>query len=147
MKAGACLVFAALALLAAPLAAADFFRGGYYTPSSGKVGLALVSDASFDVGDMPPGCVVQWKNISVAGNLPPGISPPGADMTLVAPAKDENGIPYDKAEVPDIAASAFFGTPRQAGDWPVTVTFHSLSCSGGQDYGDRVIKLSFHISP
>ena len=131
----------------APGSAADFFRAGYYAPASGKVGLALVSDASFDVGDMPAGCVVQWKTISTAGELPPGISPPGADVTFVAPSKDENGTPYSKAEVPDVSASAFSGTPRKAGDWPVTVTFHAISCSGGQAYGDRSIKVNFHISP
>ena len=128
-------------------ARADYFVGGYYTPVTGKVGQFLISDAAFAVGDVPAACVVAWKDISVSGSLPPGLSPPGADITLVAATKDENGIPLSSAEVPDIAASAFSGTPSKAGDWPVTVTFHDLSCSGAQSFGDRAIKVNFHISP
>ncbi len=140
-------IFAALSLLTISTARADFFMGGYYTPVTGQIGRDMVSDAAFSVGDMPPGCVVIWKNISVSGDLPPGLSPPGANVTLVAPAKDANGFPVPHAEVPDIAASAFSGTPSKAGDFPVTVVFHDLACSGAQSYGDRSIKVRFHISP
>jgi hypothetical protein len=141
--------FAALGLVAFTAAAqADFFNSGYYTPNRGKVGEALVSDAAFAVSDMPPSCgSIEWKTISVDGALPPGLAPPGANMTFVSPPKDANGIPLPQAEVPDIAASAFSGTPSKAGDWPVSVTFHGLSCSRGQDFGDRTIKVNFHIEP
>jgi hypothetical protein len=142
-------LFTALAFLAATAAArADFFVGGYYTPVTGKVGQELISDANYSIDDMPPSCVVTWKDISVAGDLPPGLSPPGTNVTLVASVKDErNGIPISAAEMPEIAASAFSGTPRQAGDWPVTVTIHDMACSGKQSYGDRTIKVNFHIAP
>jgi hypothetical protein len=134
-------------LLATAGAQADYFAGGYYTPVSGKVGERMLSDAAFDVGDLPPSCLVAWKTISVSGTLPPGISPPGANATVVNLPKDENGIPQVHAEVPDIPDSAFFGTPSKAGDWPVTVTIHGLSCSETQSYGDRTIKINFHIAP
>jgi hypothetical protein len=135
-------------LLPATAAQADFFASGYYTPSRGKVGQSLVSDAAFAVSDMPPGCgSIEWKTISFEGALPPGLAPPGANTTFVTLEKDANGIPLLQAEVPDIAASAFSGTPSRPGDWPVAVTFHGLSCSSGKDYGDRVIKVNFHIEP
>lgn len=137
---------AALVICVAP-ARADFFVGGYYTPITGHVGQILNSDAAFDVRDMPPGCIVLWKSITVSGSLPPGLAPPGANLTLVAPAKDENGIPIPTAEVPEVAASAFYGTPSKVGDWPLVVTFHDMACSGGQNYGDRSIKATFHIVP
>src|SRR6185437_3616103 len=106
------------------------------------------SDAAFAVSDMPPACgAIQWKTISVDGTLPPGVAPPGANVTFTAPQKDQNGIPIDNAEIPDIAASAFSGTPSRAGDWPVSITFHGLFCSCGQNYGDRTIKVNFHIEP
>jgi hypothetical protein len=139
-------IFVVLALCATA-ARADFFGSGYYTPINGQVGRELISDAAFNVGDIPAGCVVVWKTISVSGALPPGLSPPGANVTLVAQTRDTNGIPLPNAEVPDIAASAFSGTPSKAGDWPVTVVFHDMACSGAQSYGDRSIKVNFHISP
>jgi hypothetical protein len=135
---------AVLALLAAPAAQADFFVRGYYSPVSGTVGRLLVSDASFGVDDMPAQCLPAWDSISVTGALPPGISPPGADVTDVTPEKTPDGIPVFHASVPDVAASAFSGTPRKAGDFPVAVTFHGLSCAG-QKFGDRTIKVNFHI--
>ncbi len=135
-----------LAAFAAP-ARADFFVGGYYTPIAAHVGQRMISDAAFSVTDVPPGCAVEWKEITVAGALPPGLAPPGSDNTLVAPDLDENGVPHLKAEVPEVAGSAFAGTPRRPGDYPVVVTFHGLACSGGQSYGDRAIKVNFHIEP
>jgi len=135
-----------LVLASATAARADFFASGYYTPSRGKVGQLLVSDAAFAVSDLPPACgSIEWKTISIEGTLPPGLAAPGANTTLVTPEKDANGIPIPQAEVPDIAASAFFGTPSKPGDWAVAVTFHGLSCSSGRNYGDRVIKVNFHI--
>ena len=128
-------------------ARADYFVGGYYTPVNGKVGQELISDAAYSIDDMPPSCVVTWKAITVAGDLPPGLSPPGTNVTLVAQSKDENGIPISAAEIPEIAASAFSGTPRQAGDWPLAVTIHDMACSGKASYGDRTIKVKFHIAP
>jgi hypothetical protein len=141
-------LFTASALLAATaVARANFFVGGYYTPVNGQVGQLLISDAAYSIDDIPPGCVVTWDTISVAGALPPGLGPPGTNVTLVALAKDDNGIPIPAADIPDIAASAFSGAPSRAGDWPVTVTFHGLACSGAQSYGDRTIKVNFHIAP
>ncbi|HWC62044.1 MAG TPA: hypothetical protein VG501_00370 [Rhizomicrobium sp.] len=135
-------------LLSATAARADFFASGYYTPSRGKVGQRLVSDAAFAVSDMPPACgSIEWKTITIEGALPPGLAPPGAYAGFVTPEKDANGIPINQAEVPDVAASAFFGTPSKPGEWPLTVVFHGLSCSSGQSYGDRAIKVNFHIEP
>lgn len=70
--------------------------------------------------------------MTVAGTLPPGLTPPGFTG---------NGTPY------------FEGTPRQAGDWHVVVTVSHLSCGPGQnvrgpvDYGDATIPVDFHIDP
>ncbi len=147
MRRGTVLTVFAVLAVSTPGARADYFGSGYYTPVNGQVGRELISDAAFNVGDIPAACVVVWKTISVSGALPPGLSPPGANVTLVAQTRDENDIPLPHAEVPDIAASAFSGTPSKAGDWPVIVVFHDLACSGAQTYGDRTIKVNFHISP
>jgi hypothetical protein len=116
-------LFAAL-LSAGPAEAADYFLHGYYTPTTGKVGQHLASDAAFGIGDVPDQCVVDWKDIAISGVLPPGL------------------------DIANSFSSVITGTPTEAGDWAVTVTFHDLACSTlPAAAADRSIKVNFHITP
>ncbi len=115
---------ALILLLSATAAHADYFMYGRYIPMEGKVGQALMSDATFSVEDMPERCVPEWKSISIAGVLPPGL------------------------DIANSFSSAIGGTPTTAGDWPVVVTIHQLGCSvGDAGHFDRAIKVNFHIAP
>ncbi len=113
-------------------ARADYFAGGYYRPAMGQVGKEMVSDLYFNVEDVPDQCLVVWKAISVAGELPPGLIAPGKVLSL-----GDGGAPL----------SAFFGMPLQAGEYPVTVKMHGLGCENGGNYGDREIRVNFRIVP
>ncbi len=119
------LLFAALVLASSVGAAqADYFLHGYYTPSTGKVGQYIDSDAAFAVDDMPGQCAVVWDDIAITGILPPGL------------------------DISNSFSSAIAGTPTQAGDYAATVTFHNLGCSAiPKARADRVIKVTFHITP
>jgi hypothetical protein len=120
------LLFAALALAASAggARAADYFLHGYYTPTTGKVGQHLASDAAFGISDMPDQCAVEWKDIVIAGTLPPGL------------------------DISNSFSSVIAGTPTEAGDWAVTVTFHQLGCSAiPAGRVDRAIKVNYHITP
>jgi hypothetical protein len=116
-------LFAAFALLAAPAQAApDYFLHGYYTPVSGQVGQPLHADVSFGVDDMPANCVAVWKQMVIAGDLPPGLNI--ADRS-----------------------SVIEGIPVTAGNFPVTVAFHGLGCTYDPNTGvDRTIRAVFHIA-
>jgi hypothetical protein len=115
---------AAALVLFTTAARADFFLHGYYTPSTGKVGQYIDSDAAFAVDDMPGQCAVVWDGIAITGTLPPGL------------------------DISNSFSSAIAGTPTQAGDYAATVTFHNLGCSAiPTDRADRVIKVTFHITP
>jgi hypothetical protein len=114
----------ALTLCAGPVCAADYFLHCYYTPTAGKVGQALSSDASFGIGDMPDQCVVVWKDVAIDGKLPPGL------------------------DISNSFSSVIAGTPTDAGDYAVTVTFHALGCSANSaGRADRALKVNFHITP
>ncbi|HWY61570.1 MAG TPA: hypothetical protein VNW15_06690 [Rhizomicrobium sp.] len=122
---GRSFLFAALALAAsAGIARADYFLNGYYTPTTGKVGQHLESDAAFGVTDTPDQCAVDWKDIVITGTLPPGL------------------------DISNSFSSVIAGTPTQAGDWAVTVTFHDLGCSAiPTGRVDRAIRVKYHITP
>jgi hypothetical protein len=122
-RAFGCFCWTVLALLAPGAARADFFVHGYYTPTEGRVGHYLESDASFDVNDMPDPCAPVWDRISVEGALPPGMEVASAD------------------------SSSITGTPAAAGNFPVVVTFHGLGCSVGSNAVERTIRVEFHINP
>jgi hypothetical protein len=105
-------------------ARADYFLHGYYTPTAGKVGQHLVSDAAFGIADMPDQCAVEWKDIAITGVLPPGM------------------------DIANSFSSVISGTPTKAGDFAATVTFHELGCSALPAAAvDRAIKVNFHITP
>jgi hypothetical protein len=124
-------LFAALALLAeaAPNESLgdprpDYFLHGYYVPASGRVGQFFHADAAFGVDDMPGNCVPEFSDMVISGALPPGL------------------------DVANSTSSVIAGTPKQAGNWPVLVTFHALGCSYDiKDRVDRSIKVVFHIAP
>jgi hypothetical protein len=118
-------LFAALALaICVGPARADYFLQGYYTPTAGKVGQHLASDAAFGIADVPDQCAVEWKDIVVTGALPPGL------------------------DISNSFSSVIAGTPTEAGDWAVTVTFHGLGCSAlPASRVDRAIRVNFHITP
>jgi hypothetical protein len=112
-----------ITLLAPGAARADFFVHGYYTPTEGRVGHYLESDASFGVEDMPDPCAPVWDGISVEGALPPGMKVVSGDSSSIA------------------------GTPAVAGDYPVVVTLHGLGCAVGGAAVQRTIKVEFRINP
>jgi hypothetical protein len=118
-------LFAALALaLGTGAARADYFLHGYYKPTTGKVGQPLASDAAFAVTDTPDQCAVEWRDIAITGTLPPGL------------------------DISNSSSSVIAGTPTEAGDWAVTVTFHELGCSANPAaHVDRAIKVNYHITP
>jgi hypothetical protein len=119
------ILFAALGLICLTGAArVDYFLHGYYTPTAGKVGQHMTSDAAFGVADMPDQCAVEWKDIVIAGTLPPGM------------------------DIANSFSSVISGTPTTAGDFSATVTFHGLGCSAPPlAPADRVIQVIFHITP
>ena len=119
----ACLVIV-MAMLCPGAARADYFLHGYYTPTEGRVGQYLVSDAAFSVNDMPDSCVPDWRAVNISGALPPGMDVSNSFSTTIA------------------------GTPTLPGDWQAAITIRDLGCTVGQaPRADRTIKVSFHISP
>ena len=125
-------LFVGLALLAAAAAPAasladphpDYFRNGYYAPSSGRVGQSFQADAAFGVDDMPGNCVPEFNDMVISGVLPPGLDVANSTSSIIA------------------------GKPKLAGNWPVIVTFHALGCTyDTKDRVDRSIKVVFHIAP
>ncbi len=103
------------------------FQRLYYTPTTGKAGYHIVSKVQAALDDMPGGQACgpfsTSGDVSVDGTLPPGIERP-AQKTY------------------------FEGTPQEPGDWEVTVHYPGVHCTQGSDtanYGDRDIKVHFHI--
>lgn len=113
-------------------AAPTGFSGGYAHPTTGRVGYHMVSQISFGAEPCRPEEHIAPADMTVAGTLPPGLTPPGLAG---------NGTPY------------FEGTPRQAGDWHVVVTMRDLRCDatlgvpGPVSYGDLIVPVDFHIDP
>jgi hypothetical protein len=116
-------------------APATAFAGLYFSPTNGKVGYHMVSDNFFSQNpctkDEFASVGKAEGGITTAGTIPPGLMPP--DVTQ--------------------GRFTFEGTPRQAGDWDVTVTMHYLSCAkahnsdGPVNYGDQTATVHFHIDP
>ena len=105
-------------------ARADYFLHGQYTPTEGKVGQYLLSDAAFGVDDVPDSCVPVWRAVNVSGALPPGMDVSNSFSTAIA------------------------GTPTRSGDWQATITIRDLGCTMGKTpRADRTIKVTFHIAP
>src|SRR5258706_8037161 len=83
------------------------FYGLYYSPTDGRVGYHLVSNNLFreTPSDCKPGPL---SDLTATGTAPPGITVAGESR-------------------PDGTRSPNFeGTPRQAGDWDVTVTMYGV---------------------
>jgi hypothetical protein len=113
-----------------------------FAPLKGRVGYHMVSETSVDYNDLPAGrlCFVNGANDGMtrawetSGTRPPG---------LIVPGDDDPSSPGNMT-------THIEGTPRQAGDWNLTVTIHHAHCAQGsdqRDYGDRTIEVNIHIDP
>jgi hypothetical protein len=113
---------------AMPAAAADWFQYGAFVPLNGRVGYHMFSKQVFYDHDVPPECGHNAENsymlaAAVEGDMPPGLT-------------------YDEHQ------AAFEGTPKQPGDWSLTVVYSHMRCRGSEiDFGDRRIPVHFHIDP
>jgi hypothetical protein len=114
---------------------ATTFSGLYFSPTNGKVGYHMLSNNYFQ---QSPCAANEHATVGLAeggittvGTIPPGLMAPDASQ----------------------GRFVFEGTPRQAGDWDVTVTEHYLTCSsvhgadGPKNYGDVTTTVHFHIDP
>jgi len=115
--------------------AAKSFAGLYFSPTSGKVGYHMLSTNFFSqtpcATNEHPTVGLAEGGITATGTIPPGLMAPDASQ----------------------GRFGFEGTPRQAGDWDVTVTEHYLTCSsvpgsdGSTNFGDVTTTVHFHIDP
>lgn len=112
----------------APAGSPNWFRHGFFQVTDGRVGYHMTSHNGFYDSDVPPECDHNAQNsymldAAVEGDLPPGLS-------------------YSPHE------AQFEGTPRQPGDWDVTVVYSHMRCRGSDlDFGDRRIPVHFHVNP
>lgn len=112
----------------APSGSPNWFRHGLFPVTEGRVGYHMTSHNAFYDRDVPPECNhdAQYSymlDASVDGELPPGLT-----------------YSSERAQ--------FEGTPRQPGDWDVTVVYSHMRCRGSNlDFGDRRIPVHFHINP
>lgn len=113
-----------------------------FVPVNGRVGYHMVAETNVPFDDLPAGmpCFVNGANDGMtrawetSGTRPPGLLVPGDND----PSSPGNMTTYIE------------GTPRQAGDWHLTVTIHHAHCIQGsdqRDYGDRTIEVNIHIDP
>ncbi len=104
--------------------ASRYFQRLFYTPTNGKAGYHMISKIQAYLDDIPDNCgpFSPTGELSVDGTLPPGIA-----------------LPQHKTYLE--------GTPQEPGDWEVTVHFPGVYCTqgGSVSYGDRDIKVHFHI--
>lgn len=136
----------AVALLAGMVGLAGCEQPRQYTPPArsavpfssviiqntrGRVGYHMNSMVGIYQDDEPTSACsghVGAHGMSYTGELPPGLKQVGGAGELFG----------------------FAGTPRQAGDWRVTITVSYFWCKVGPDtkrYGPRTIDASFHIDP
>ncbi|HLJ63829.1 MAG TPA: hypothetical protein VKT70_06975 [Stellaceae bacterium] len=103
------------------------FEGGYFSPTNGRVGYHMVATSHFHRTPCGrPNDGISSSSWTITGTVPPGLSAPD----------------------PAIPTFVFEGTPRQAGDWTITFTWHHLSCaSRPEDFGDVSYPVNFHIDP
>ena len=105
----------------------------FFAPTDGRVGYHLVTQFSLPSDDAPTGntgrpssgsCQAGWDYTSHSGDLPPGI-----EQHLEG-------------------AILFKGTPRQPGQWKVTVNL-VVGCRGGPDvtHYERKVPVTFNIEP
>jgi hypothetical protein len=117
-----------LLTIGAGAAHAEWFSRGLFTQTDGRVGYHMYSQGVYYDSDVPPECGHNAENsyelaAAVEGALPPGLT-------------------YDDGK------AAFEGTPRQPGDWTVTVVSSHIHCRGSDiDFGDRRRLVHFHINP
>ncbi len=115
---------------AAEAAQTNWYSRGFYTPVNGRVGYHMVSILTWYTDDVPPACRGgrhEPTRVSAEGTLPPGLAGASADALWGGPINIE-------------------GTPRQPGDWRVTVVITGLSC-GAISIGERRVNVLFHIDP
>lgn len=112
----------------APAGSPNWFKHGFFPITEGRVGYHMTSHNAYYDSDVPPECnhSAQYSYMlqaAVEGDLPPGLT-------------------YSSEE------GQFEGTPRQPGDWDVTVVYSHMRCRGSDlDFGDRRIPVHFHINP
>lgn len=118
-----------VAMTGANAAQAEYFSQSYYSPTSGRVGYHMVASLHSPMTDRPKGCVPEVNGFDTQGTLPPGLAAP-----VFVPYAENVG----KIE----------GTPRQPGDWDITVTLKSIKCTNtGEQFGDRPVNIHLHIDP
>jgi hypothetical protein len=130
---GACA--SSVGVSASAATAAGTFNHGVFSPTSGRVGYHMPPNFGFYDWDEPTGdnsaCHPGVAGMTAAGTLPPGLALVTNDVT-------------------GHAVHGFEGTPRQPGDWNVTVTIQHVACMQGPDqtdYGPRTVEVHFHIDP
>jgi hypothetical protein len=108
-------------------AAAQWFSRISFDNTDGRVGYHMTVPNGGYNDDVPPQCNHKIANVraasTVEGDLPPGLT-----------------FNTDRA--------AFEGTPKQPGDWDLTVVMHNIHCQGSDiDFGEHRIPVHFHIDP
>lgn len=116
-----------LGTLGAAAADAEWFSRISFDNTTGKVGYHMTVPNGGYNDDVPPECNHKISNVyassTVEGDIPPGLTWSG-DHAL------------------------FEGTPRQPGDWDLTVVMHGIHCKGSDiNFGDHRIPVHFHIDP
>ena len=123
------LIAALSVAFAAPALATDYFSQSYYSPTTGRVGYHMVVSLHYPLSNAPEGCQPLLNGFETQGTVPPGLTAPVF-------------VPYGQN------VGNFEGTPRQPGDWDMTVTLKDVQCSNsGQHFGDRAVSIHFHIDP
>jgi hypothetical protein len=119
----------------AALAAGTFTRMTFAN-TNGRVGYHMFANFGVYSSDEPTGdnatCVPAVGDTTTRGTIPAG-------LVLLA-----NDLPNNSG------VEGFDGTPRQPGDWTVSVVINHVKCNAGpdqRDYGPKTVTVHFHIDP
>jgi hypothetical protein len=116
----------AMFVVAGP-AAAQWFSRISFDNTNGRVGYHMTVPNGGYNDDVPPECNHKIANLYAASTVEGAIPP---------------GLTFDSNR------AAFEGTPKQPGDWDLTVVMHHIHCQGSDvDFGEHRIPVHFHIDP